>query len=440
MRLLRAKVGGHFVLQNSGWFTVHPGCTSIAGPTGSGKSTLLRALRSVNPPDGEQAAPFADFPRFGEKAGSRRKVLVAQKTAVLAVFVCHDGLRENLASIDPVYRQTDRIEVGRKLDNSRWITFVEIAASGRWSEVEKEILPLRELGGEGEAEELAGFLRENARLRSADRVKGRLAERVNELLDRVAGHAPSEEQRQHLNKARLIVRRAAHYQEAVRRVQESLPVFVFLDRDSLWSGGIDFDASATKAAVQKAGRTSCVDSFLPDLLGLAGEDRESTAARLRGRDPGLASAFRLLGERLQVYLPDQSLHLAPSRADDRLEILAAANRADFMPVAQLAAPRRWMLSCALCACYYREHQGQEVIFLLDEPDSGLAAAEKRELAASLGHLSGSHQLLACTATDASFPPKSGRRYRLQRGENGSTVVDFDVKRSVAPTRPPHKKS
>jgi len=82
-----------------------------------------------------------------------------------------------------------------------------------------------------------------------------------------------------------------------------------------------------------------------------------------------------------------------------------------------------MVSCAVCSLYYSERERRQVIFLLDEPDACLPEKGKRELAAFLVHLSGSHQVLVCSAGSV-FPPESRRQYRLQKGENGSTVVDF----------------
>ncbi len=427
MRLLRVKVGGHFVLRNSGWFTIHPGCTSIAAPAGGGKSTLLRALRSVNPPFCDSdPAPFAEFPRFSETTGYRRKILPDKKTAVIAVFICDDPLREKLATIDPVYWQTDRIEVGRKLDNSRWITFVEIAASGRWSEVVEEMVRLGKLCGQGKvAEKIAAYLGAKASLQSTDRVKGELAEELMGLLDQLAGHFASEEQRQQLQGVQRIVNRAAHYQEAVNVVGQSLPVLVYLDRGCLLSGAIGDGAKAERTAPRQNSCRPCPDLILRELLGISqsGQDDEGRrTGRLHAPAPHLEENGRQLAARLSAYLPDMSLQFLVKQTAGRGEVQASSGGTPFSSLAALALPFRWMLSCAVCACYYHDSEKRQIIFLLDEPEAALSHEEKDELAAFLLRLSGLHQVLTTTAGSSAFPPASGRRYRLQEEESGGRVV------------------
>ncbi|MEJ2689919.1 MAG: hypothetical protein P8130_08205 [Deltaproteobacteria bacterium] len=431
MRLLRAKVGGHFVLQNSGWFTIHPGCTSIAAPGGSGKSTLLRSLRSINPPSCDSnPAPFAEFPRFITTAGYRRKILPAKKTAVIAVFVCDDPLREKLAAIDPVYWQVDRIEVGRRLDYFRWITFIEIAASSRWSELDQEMVRLRELFREGKAAaELLNFFQENASLQGADRVKGALAEDLNTLLDRLIAHASSEQQNQHLLKVRRIVNRAKRYQEAVRVVENSIPVFVYLDHSCLLSGHISGGVKAENAGRQQTGCRHCPDLFLYEFLGIARlfqeqDDEGQISGQLKEQAAYLEEACKQLSARLSIYLPEIPITLSIKPANGGSEVQASIGGSPFASLAALGKPLRWMLSCAVCACYYSEPEKREIVFLLDEPDAALSQKEKSYLATFLLRLSASHQLLVATAAASPFPPKSGRQYRLKKEESGSIMVDL----------------
>jgi hypothetical protein len=431
MRLLRAKVGGHFILQNSGWFTIHPGCTSIAAPDGSGKSTLLKALRSVNPPACDSdPAPFAEFPRFVTTAGYRRKILPPKKTAVIAVFVCDDPLREKLAAVDPVYWQTDRIEVGRRLDNFRWITFIEIAASSRWSELYQELVRLGQVFGEGLAKaEISVFLQGNASLQPADRVKGELADGLNDLLDLLAGYASSDQQEHQLQKVRRLANRAVHYQEAVRMVEESLPVFLILDRNNLLTGVMDVGKTVENEDRQQGGRRHCPDLFLLELLGIAqlfsdqaGEKR--IMDQLRSQIPRLQESCRQLGERLRPYLPDCSFKMMLSSQEGRLEVQASIGGGAFISLAALSMPLRWMLSCAVCDSYYSEAEKKEIIFLLDEPDADLSPEEKSVLAPFLLRLGGTHQLLVSSASASAFPSGSGKRYQLRKDESGSTVVEL----------------
>lgn len=428
MQLLRCKVAGHFVLQNSDWFTIHAKRTTITGPAGSGKSTLLSALRSINPPFCHpDPAPFTAFPDFVASGHQARRVIPAKKTAAIGVFICDNTLRNTLAAIDPLFMDTDHIEVGRRLDNSRWITYVEIAASSRWSELTPVLKKLREaLPESGDDREVAGLWQEGESREPAERIKEELAARLNALLDRLAERAGWPEARDLLQQARFIVNRADRFKKAREVTSRSLPVFLYLHKDNLLSATIDVDRLAERLRQEGENFQQCPDLFFlkllgiePDFLRQAADHEISGLLRQDGRR--YEAAARKLGERLGAYLPGTIPELSLSGAGGTFMIRARNSRGDHAPAA-ISGHQRWMLSCAVSTWYFSERQERQPIFLLDEPDAGLGREEKRELETMLGRLSDSCQVVVCASGEDFLADASGRRYRLRQEEGGGVFL------------------
>lgn len=429
MQLIRCRVAGHFILQNSDWFTVHETRTTITGPAGSGKSTLLKAMRSINPPSCQPIqAPFADFPRYVSSGQYTRRVIPAKKTAVIGVFICDNPLRDKLSAIDPDFMKTDRIEVGRRLDNSQWVTYVEIAASSRWSELAPELAELRRRFPDSADDRVLGPLWRQCETPAAtDRIKGPLASRCNELLDQLAARATDEEDRALVRQAGFIVNRDARFAAARQATRQALPVFVYLQEDELLSATIDVGRIAGKMRQEEKSPCSCADLFFLELLGfdqffLRQASAEQIALRLQEDDVRLAPAGRLLGERLRKYLPDSGPHLSLTLTAGAITLHMGSGQANNLGPPVIAGHWRWMLSCAVSAWYISEVQGRRPILLLDEPDASLGNREEKiELEAMLRRLSGSCQLVVCPAGE-DFLADSGKRYQLrQEGENGYRV-------------------
>ncbi|MCB2182317.1 MAG: hypothetical protein KQH63_09850 [Desulfobulbaceae bacterium] len=372
MQLFRCRVAGHFILHNSDWFTIHARMTTITGPTGSGKSTLLKALGSLNPPFCHpDPAPFADFPQYVRSGKHTRRVIPAKKTAAIGVFICDDLLRNTLAEIDPVFMKTDRIEVGRRLDSSRWITYVEISASSRWSELAPYLEKMRRIADPTENSLFDEWWQECETIQAAERIKGNLAERANRFFDGLTEHARAKNNQDLLQKVRFIVNREARFKKAREITGNSLPVLFYLHKENLLSSGINVDQPAGKVHEPLENHWQCVDLFFQELLR-------------SNRD--------LLRKVVEGTIPFKNQ--------------------------EISLHQRWMLSCAVIACYFTEIAGRQPIFLLDEPDAGLGRKEKNELEKMLRHLSESFQVIVCTC-DENFLTDSRRRYQLQ--EKGGEV-------------------
>ena len=144
MQLLQGKIRCLQRIPDSGWFRLGPGLTLVQGFDREIVSTVLRSLETVNPLyDCEAAAPLDQALETWEQGAYHRPVIREKKTAVFTIFVADPELIKALSLLEDALIQTDRIEVGRRLDYSRWISFIELSASARWSEIAEAMNHLR---------------------------------------------------------------------------------------------------------------------------------------------------------------------------------------------------------------------------------------------------------------------------------------------------------
>jgi len=425
MRLLRGKIAGHFVVKNSDWFTCDRQLTLIVGEEGSGKTTILRGLRSICPPlYDESPAPFADYPRFVSKAGYQRKVLVEKKTAVIAVFVCDDSLREELVAIDPVFNETDRIEVGRRLDASSWMTFIEIAASSRWSELVDDMEQLRKAErGRGDGE-LGGLFAVCDTLQPTDRIEGKVAADLRNLLAK-ANKKLTEDSDLHgvIDRARFLVDRAERFTAARELVRKRLPFMHYLRADGLLHGRIDLAAMAQGLAAGDDMSRHGLDLYFLALFGVSPEllRKRGAAAAAEPLQKALSrqSPWAEITKLARQWLPHCGLDVTALLRAQCVELLAGCG-GDPVSLDALPLHLRWLVSCAVVFLYYRDVVRRRVVLLLDEPDADCGSINSEELFEALHGLSGDFQCLV-TSTRIPAAREGGRAYVLSE-ENGESVL------------------
>ncbi len=234
MKLIKAKVAGHHVVKNSGWFSLNKKLTILAGPDGSGKTTILKSLLTINPVEvQEQFYTLSDYPDHFFTKGYRRQINPSKKTIAFGVFTCSRKLLYRLGAIDPVLFETDRIEVGRRLDLSRWITFVEIATSTRWSEIAEDFYSFRDfLTSQTGTQELSDRFDLIKALKKTDRIKGEAAEKLNSLL-KDAEKFIDAKHRSLFDSIHFGVNRSERFKNARQDVSENLPFFYYFSGSQL---------------------------------------------------------------------------------------------------------------------------------------------------------------------------------------------------------------
>lgn len=228
MKVIQAKIRGLGPTIESRWFDLSPHLNLFHYPDDLGRAAFFRTLATVNPPSScRRAKTFADLPLFIEQQGHTRRIRPEKRTVALAIFSATPDLVKELAAIDPHLYETDRIEVGRRLDYSRWINFVEISSSTRWSEISSDIRHLIDLtlkNAPDRTKPLAALVNS---LKASDRIKdgldNRLASWLTSLPDTISAGSPQ------LIEAMLdAIRRAEHFHRARTIVERRLPLFMVL--------------------------------------------------------------------------------------------------------------------------------------------------------------------------------------------------------------------
>ncbi len=228
MKLIQARIRGLGALTESRWFELSPHLNLFQFPPEEYGRNFLRMLQTINPPYAiETVQPFADFPKYIKQGGYTKRVHPGKRTVALAVFNATPALVKELATINPVLYETDRIEVGRRLDYSRWINFVELAASTRWSEVADNIRILLDEAHRLAPERthpLAEIIRS---LKPSDRIKDTLQDQLIAWLEDLPAEL-WQSSRQRIETTQTAVLRADHFQAARDVIRSRLPLFVAL--------------------------------------------------------------------------------------------------------------------------------------------------------------------------------------------------------------------
>lgn len=227
MKLIQAKLRGTGPLLESNWFELSAGLNQFHFIDKHKGTTFLRALQTLHPlVTCEQTDPFKDLPHYEKRDAHTRHIQPAKRTIALGVFGATAKLVKELGLLDQNLYETDRIEIGRRLDYSRWLNFVELSSSTRWKEVEagvKELLlPLQQT----HLERYNNLLTQIKNLKGADRVKDDLASHLLSFFELL------EEQQKNtilFEETVALVKRDTNFQTARTVVLKRLPFFIYFD-------------------------------------------------------------------------------------------------------------------------------------------------------------------------------------------------------------------
>lgn len=227
MKLIQARTRGITPFTESSWFDLGPHLNLFQFPKQSYGATFLRILQTINPTYAiKSVKPFSEFPQFIEQRGHTRRVDPAKRTVALGVFSATPELVRDLASLDNWLYETDRIEIGRRLDYSRWTNFVELASSTRWSEISQDINFLVEQSSRFVPQSASPIIDICNNLKPEDRIKNEVQDSLVSWLRQLPAEL-LENQKLLIKKTITAVMRADHFQTARQMVQRRLPLFVF---------------------------------------------------------------------------------------------------------------------------------------------------------------------------------------------------------------------
>jgi len=356
MELVMFRIIGHPAIPDSSWIEIGRGLNVLKTGDTAQAQALAHTLQTINPPyDINQVEPFRAFPQYLDGPGYRRRIIPSKKTAALAIFAASPRLVRELTAIDPIYYAADRIEFGRRRDHSRWVNFVELAGSSRWSEIEPTISSLLDYAGKIGTEVGEPLRHTVASLRGADRIKGPVATTLKEHLQPLRPFLPAHHQ-EHLDQCLNAIDRADHFRQAKDRASAWLPYFVLITAATV---GLDGDATG---AGRLPARSAAPLTFLA--ADLAAIDADTTT-----RDQRISR----LNLQLEDLYPGLTLHCGPDGATVNLE-----SREKPAPISWLEmqpVPRIEALMAAASVLHGQRH-GNQPIFLLDVNGMHLQPAEQ----------------------------------------------------------------
>ena len=232
MHLIQLKIRGLGNLPQTDWIQVKNGINLFRCDGQAAGEKILQTIQTLNPPyDCLEEQPFQDLPtQTVTSSGFAKNIMAWKRTIVFGIFDSSAPLVRELGGITPYLYEADRIEVGRRLDCSRWFNFVELASSTRWSEISGAMTSLYEnhAGRGSHAAEASKII---AGLTAIDRIKGDNARILANWLSRLKSDQPELE---HIDTLLEKVLRSERFSEARTLLGMRMPLFIDLkpgDRD-----------------------------------------------------------------------------------------------------------------------------------------------------------------------------------------------------------------
>lgn len=371
MKLVKVKFRGLGPIPETEWLKVQGDLNLIHVPEGPKREAIATALESLNPPYRcRDVQPFRELPRLIRLNDHLRTVKPHKRTIMLGVYDSDPDLVAELAVISPLLFETDLIEVGRRLDYSRWINFIELASSTRWSEIAEQIMTLRAAAEDAIDGEQALFRRLDV-LQPTDRIKGALMRDLSAWVEQQGARQP--DSRKPLDELHHLICRAESFSAARQLVRRRLPLSIVLSAEP---------SSKPTAASDQAEAGTPLQTLLTRLVTTLAERLESESETVRRQV--LATANRTCRESGFSPLLTTAWH------QSRLT-LSFRDAADHeVPLEALPAPNRMQVAGSQLIALITTVWGARPIVVLPLPEQPVSDRAAQELAASskaLAHLS-----------------------------------------------------
>jgi len=227
MKLIQAKLRGTGPLIESSWIQLSRHLNQFHFPLPENGSSFLRALQTLHPPFScKETDSFSGLPHYEKRGTHKKHIHPAKRTIALGVFGATAELVTELGLLDDNLYETDRIEIGRRLDCSRWLNFVELSSSTRWKEIKESVtqllLPLQQI----DAKRYSDAISITKSLKGSHRVVGEIAER---FLFFLKGLEDQPENNVLLAETVALINRDAHFQTAREVVLKRLPLLIYFN-------------------------------------------------------------------------------------------------------------------------------------------------------------------------------------------------------------------
>lgn len=380
MQLAKAKVAGHHVVNNSGWFPVNKKLTILAGTDGAGKSTILKGLLALNPiPSQKQRNTFIDYPKYLQKKEYRKKIDPAKKTAAFGIFTCNKTLLNLLVNIDPVLYEADMIQVGRRLNLSRWITFVEIASSTRWSEIEQDTFSLQDfVVTQTNAQKLVDQFEQFSHTKSTDRITGELAEKIGAWLNTIEKFIDATH-RTLFDRVRFGVYRFNRFTNAKQAVSDHIPYFLYFPNSHLLQAEIDLS------------KPNKIDTSLKGFFEL--EPKSSPSIQK------IKTWESCVNTLLKKYWPDISAQSSFEINGNILTLSMQGLDNTTIPIDKGDPVCLWQMSLIVALIANTDNSPNNIILLLDEPDSNIGKKNQEKIKDAINQIAHFFQVIMTTKSN-----------------------------------------
>ncbi len=360
MTLLMFRIIGHPAIANDSWIKVGKGLNVLKTFDAEQAKSLFKMLQTINPlHDSQKSDPFADLPLYTSINKETRRIIPVKKTAVIAIFAAPVQLIKKLAAIDPALFETDRIECGRRRDQSLWLNFVELSSSTRWSEIESSLRGLLSSMGPDAVLVVERLQRTMATLQGSDRIKGKLAVELRNQLEAFQQFLPENEQAR-LDQCLYAVDRSQHFRQAKDVVANNLPIFLTITGSMLGYPGQKADGTPAMAT------STTLFDFLVKYLEIRGHADENSLKQhlhqininLQAIGPGSVPIFREEGSSI---------------------ILEGSQGGAILPFMEMPPVRRIEMLLSALAATYKSLFDRYPKFLLDIGEVKLVSEEVLDL-------------------------------------------------------------
>ncbi|MGB3209976.1 MAG: hypothetical protein WBB19_04640 [Desulforhopalus sp.] len=400
MKIIQARIRGLGTFMESSWFDLNPHLNIFQFPEQKYGRSFLRIIQTINPTYAiKSLEPFSDFPKYSDQNGHTKRLNPAKRTVALAVFSATPSLVKELADVDDLLYETDRIEVGRRLDYSRWINFVELASSTRWSEISDDIQTLLNRTQHlvpDQASAVSDIIKD---LKPVDRIKDTLQ---NQLVNWLQNLPPEiqKDSAQLIETTTTAVLRAEHFHAARNIVRNRLPLFVELGCPN------PTPDSHQQQAVIDANRDEASPQHLLDLISRRVESLGGTSNK------EVQIFLNELNERLEaLQFTDMSLRIDRTKTGD---VQLTGDNLHYDDDEPLSSLRQMQAKACLAIAFSRTAYRTEPILLFTGPDQSLPDTLHGQLADFIINISNTCQCLYSFSGTDIFPKDiDGRRYRAE---------------------------
>lgn len=359
MQLLSFRIIGHPAIPDGSWLNVGKGVTFVKTDSSAQAQGLIKTLQTINPPyDLNHVDPFSDLCQFTAGNHYRKRIIAAKKTAALAIFAASPHLVKELSSLDPAFYETDRIEVGRRRDRSRWMNFIELPGAIRWGEIGPTLRKLLAQSGPEATATIEGLQNTLAKFSNSDRIKGEGATELKKQAEMLRSFLPKEVQGQ-LEECLFAIDRGQRFRLAKERVADFLPLFLPITYET----SEDYAGKADDTLTVQT--PAALFSFMTERLKKNQEKQASFEQRLAR-----------INLRLQTLHPELDLRFREAEASI---ILESPQGSSSLSLAEMNPVRRMKSVIAGLAAMHEEHCGCYPLFFIDCKVCLLKKQEQAEL-------------------------------------------------------------